>query len=167
MKPKHAPNLRWVYRSWYYFRLGYGTYLTFVLGYVSTLITVYYLAIKNMSPLLDLFPHFGPFAVLASVVGIPLAIVVGWIHLKRSNLYSSEQDITVESNPYNYKLPPGYWTEALVPTMLVQLRILKKLCETEGTLTESEKNEIEELEKKIAILLKGGHVGSPRRRLNF
>jgi len=37
-----AKNL--IFRSWYYFRTGYNTYLIIPVGYVSTLITVYYLA---------------------------------------------------------------------------------------------------------------------------
>jgi hypothetical protein len=167
MKFQDLASPRWIYRSWYYFRLGYGTYLTFILGYVSTLVTVYYLAIKNMPTLLDLFPHFVPFAVLATIIGAPLAVVIGWVHLKRSKLFSSEQDIAVEANPYNYKLPPGYWKEALAPMMLAQLRILRKLSETEGLLAGSDRSEIEELEKKMMILLKGGYVGSPKRELNF
>jgi len=69
------------------------------LGYVSTLITVYYLAIKNVPSLLDVFPKFVPFAMLATVIGAPLSVAIGWIHLKRSNLYSSEATISVESNP--------------------------------------------------------------------
>jgi hypothetical protein len=167
MKFQDLASTRWIYRSWYYFRLGYGTYLTFILGYVSTLVTVYYLAIKNMPTLLDVFPRFVPFAVLATVIGTPLAVLIGWVHLKRSKLFSSEQDIAAEANPYNYKLVPGYWREALAPLMLTQLRILKKLSEAEGLLADSDKNEIEELEKKMMILLNGGHVGSPKRELDF
>ena len=106
MKLGYLRSLTWVYRAWYYFRQGYSTYLTFLLGYVSTLITVYYLAIKNMPPLLDLFPHFASFAIFGTVVGVPSAVVIGWVHMKRSRLFSSEQDIAVESNPYQYKLPP-------------------------------------------------------------
>ncbi|MGA2237806.1 MAG: hypothetical protein ABSG74_01195 [Candidatus Bathyarchaeia archaeon] len=167
MKLRDLASPRWIFRSWYYFRLGYGTYLTFLLGYVSTLITVYYLAIKNMPPLLDVFPHFLEFALLATIIGAPLAVVIGWIHLKRSKLFSSELDIGIEANPYNYKLAPGYWKEAFAPIMLVQLRILKRMSETKDLLSDSEKSEIEELEKKMVILMKGGYVGSPRRDLNF
>jgi len=156
---------KWIYRAWYYFRQGYSTYLTFLLGYVSTLVTVYYLAVKNMPTLLDIFPRFTEFAVLATVVGGPLAVVIGWIHMKRSRLYSSEADIAAEASPYNYKLPPGYWREAWFPVMLAQLRLLGKLSEAKGLLTDSEKIELEELDRKMVTLVKGGYVGSPRREL--
>ena len=157
---------KWVYRGWYYFRQGYATYLTFLLGYASTLVTVYYLAIRNMPALLDIFPHFTEFAILATVVGGPLAVTIGWVHMKRSRLYSSETDVAVEASPYSYKLPPGYMKEAWVPVMLAQLRLLRRLSEANGLLTDSEKSEVDELDKKMVTLIKGGYVGSPRRELS-
>jgi len=158
-------SLRWIYRAWYYFRQGYATYLTFLLGYVSTLVTVYYLAIRNMPALLEIFPRFTEFAILATVVGGPLAVAIGWAHMKRSRLYSSEADIAVEASPYSYKLPPGYMKEAWVPVMLAQLRLLRRLSEASGLLTDSDKIEVDELEKKMVTLVKGGYVGTPRREL--
>jgi len=167
MNLRSLANTRWIYRAWYYFRQGYSTYLTFLLGYVSTLVTVYYLAIKNMPPLLDLFPHFIPFAVIATVIGGPLAVLMGWVHMKRSGLFSSEQDIAVEANPYQYKLPPGYTKEAFMPAVLVQLRVLRRLAESSGLLTDSERAEIDDLDRKLVALLEGGYLGVPRRKLNF
>jgi hypothetical protein len=155
------------YRFWYYFRIGYATYLTFLLGYASTLITVYYLAIKNLPALLAVFPDFVPFAILATVVGGPLSVAVGWIHLKRSRLYSSELDISTEANPYNYKITPGINTEVLFPAYVEMLRVLRKFAENNALLKESELEHMEELEKKFEFLLKGGTVGTPRRTLDF
>jgi hypothetical protein len=152
-------------RAWFYFRLGYATYLTFLLGYISTLITVYYLAIKNIPDLLNIFPHFVPFGVLATIIGAPLSVAIGWIHLKRSNLYSSEAEISIESNPWNYKLPPGYQKEAFYPLLLAELRLLRRLAEKAVALSESEKNELNALEKKFETLLKGGYLGNPRRKM--
>jgi hypothetical protein len=50
---------------------------------------------------------------------------------------------------------------------LVQLRIVRRLAETNGLLTASERNDLDELEKKLVILLEGGYVVSPKRGLNF
>jgi hypothetical protein len=158
-------NPRLIYRAWYYFRLGYSTYLTFLLGYVSTLITVYYLAIKNMPTLLDLFPHFVPFAVLATVVGAPLAVAIGWVHMKRSLLFSSEQDISVEANPYNYKLIPGYFKEVVYPLYRELLVQQAKILESQRLLDDEERSRIEDLRRKLEILIQGGSVGSQRAKL--
>jgi hypothetical protein len=156
-----------LYRSWYYFRIGYSTYLTFLLGYVSTLVTVYYLAIKNVPSLLDIFPKFVPFAILATVVGVPVSVGLGWIHLKRSHLYSSEIYVATEANPYNYKMTPGKETVLNTPYLLIQLRILRSLAETHGLLTGPERAEIDQLEDMLLTLLKGGYVGTPRRAADF
>jgi len=160
-------TLRWVYRAWYYFRLGYGTYLSFLLGFASTLVTVYYLAIRNMPFLLSLFPNFFPFAVLSTLVGVPLAVAVGWAHLKRSRIFSSEVDIAVEANPYYFKIAPGISKEVTTPAMLAELRILQRLAQAEGLLSDSEKAEIEELQAKLRLLLEGKRVGSPTTRVGF
>ena len=158
--------MRTPYRLWYYFRIGYGTYLTFLLGYASTLVTVYYLAVKNIPSLLDLFPKFNLFAILATLIGAPASMAIGWLHLKRSLAYSSETEISVESNPYNYKLAPGITTEVNMPADLFQLQILRKLAESHNLLTEDQKKQFDELEGKYLVLLKGGYVGSPRRKMN-
>jgi len=39
------------------------------LGYISTLVTVYYLAIRNIPELKNLFQRFWAFAVLATIIG--------------------------------------------------------------------------------------------------
>jgi hypothetical protein len=155
---------RLVSRAWFYFRLGYATYLTFLLGYISTLVTVYYLAIKNIPQLLDMFPNFVPFAVLATVIGAPLSVGIGWTHLKRSKLYTSEIDIAVESNPYTFKLySSGITRDVQTPSELLRLRLLRKLAEANGLLNDAEKAEIEEIERRYQTLLKGGFIGVPRR----
>lgn len=167
MRVRNMITARLVNRAWYYFRLGYSTYLTFLLGYFSTLVTVYYLAVKNMPTILDIFPHFVPFAAIATVIGVPLAVIIGWVHLKKSALYSSEAEVSIEANPFNYKLAPGWVSEASGPATLFQLRLLHRLSERAGILTDSERAEISELEKKWETLVEGGYVGSPKRRLNF
>jgi len=158
---------RLITRSWYYFRTGYGTYLVFLLGFVSTLVTVYYLAINNIPMLKAYFPSFTTFAILAMLIGVPFSVIIGWVHTKRSSLYSAEVDIAVEANPYNYKLAPGYWKEAAFPAYLETLRLVKALCEREGLLTQDDREKTEQLERKFEILIKGGYVGTPRRKLNF
>jgi len=154
-------------RSWYYFRIGYNTYLVFLLGYSSTLVTVYYLAIRNIPELQSLFQRFWLFAVLATVIGVPASVMIGWVHMKRSSLMKAEIDIAVEANPYYYKLPPGYWKDAAFPVYLKTLRLVRALSEKANLLTKEEEAEIDELEKKLKILLEGGYLGVPRRKLDL
>jgi len=157
-------GIKYVARFWYYFRIGYSTYLTFILGYVSTFVTVYYLAIKESPFLLTIFPKFLPFAVIGTLIGGPMSIIVGWLHLKRTPVYNAEADITVESNPYTYKASPGVWKDAVIPLLLELLVQLRKLSDAEGTLSIDEKKRIKEIEDKMQVLANGGYVGTPRKR---
>ena len=93
--------------------------------------------------------------------------MVGWVHIKRSRLLTSELDMAAESNPYQYKLPPGYTREAYIPAVLAQLKILRRLAESSALLSDSERAEIGDLEKKLTTLVEGGYLGLPRRSLNF
>ena len=151
-------------RIWFYFRIGYSTYLTFLLGFVSTLITVYYLAIKNIPDLLNVFPRFVPFAVIATVIGIPVSVSVGWMHYKRSSAFTSEVDIQMEANPYYFKFPPGFTKEVYGPLYLEQLLILKKLSAKQNLLDDEDRNRIDEIERKLRLLNSGGMVGTMRRK---
>ena len=156
-----------VFRMWFYFRLGYGTYLTFLLGFATTLVTVYYLAINN-SPLLQaMFPRFWIFALIALVAGVPMACILGWFHMKGSTILKSEMDINAEANPYNYKILPGYWQEAFTPLYLELLKGIKKILEKDGMLSDEERRRITELEDKLETLLKGGYVGTPKTKANL
>lgn len=155
---------RIVSRFWFYFRTGYSTYFTFLLGYVSTLVTIYYLAIKNMPDLLSIFPQFLTFVVVGTVIGVPLAIVVGWLHLKRTPAWTAEMDISAEANPYNYKLYPGYWREVFAPTFLTLLRQNRRLLASNKLLSAEDERTIGELEHGLEILISGDYVGKPRRK---
>lgn len=156
-------KLAFATRLWYYFRLGYSTYLTFILGALNTLVVVWYLAIQQMPSIQNLFGHFIPFAVITTIVGTPLAIGIGWIHVKRSPAWSSELDISVEANPYNYKLVPGYWRETIMPLYLELLVELSKLLDAQDMLTDEDRSRIKSLQRMMQVLIDGGFVGTPRR----
>jgi len=101
---------------------------------------------------------------LATAIGGPLSVAIGWAHLKRGMLFTSEQDIAYEASPYVYKLPTaGIARDVQTPSELLRLRLMKKLAEANGLLDEAEKAEIDALERQYETLLKGGYVGTLRR----
>jgi len=126
-------------------------------------VTVYYLAIRNLPAIESLFPRFGEFSVISTVVGVPIAVLIGWLHLKRSGLWKAELDISAEAHPYNYKLVPGYVSEVYYPAFEILLRLVRNVSEKEGVLTEADKKNLIRLEEKLKILIAGGVVGTPRR----
>lgn len=136
-------------------------YLSFLIAAVNMIVTVYYLAIVRVDGLLAVFPDFTRWAITVVIVGVPLAVFIGWLHLKRSPAYRSEIDVGIEANPYYYKLPPGYWKEALVPVLLETMKLNIKLLNKE-TLTENEVKSLKNLQEKLQTLIDGGRVGGTK-----
>jgi hypothetical protein len=87
------------YRAWFYFRMGWTTYFAFILAAINTLTVTYFLAIENYPELMSVFPSFEIYIVIITSVGIPTLIFVGYSHYKKTNVFKSEVDILVESNP--------------------------------------------------------------------
>jgi hypothetical protein len=111
-----------------------------------------------------MFPKFSIFALLALFVGLPLVVIVGWLHFKGTMAYSSELDITVESNPYQYKFTPGYQRQVTGPLGLIVLDLLTKISDDRKLLTDKERAEVERAREKLKILIEAEMVGFPRRR---
>ena len=87
------------YRAWFYFRMGWTTYFAFILAAINTLTVTYFLAIENYPELMAVFPSFEIYIVIITSIGIPTLIFVGYSHYKKTNVFKSEVDILVESNP--------------------------------------------------------------------
>ena len=151
------------FRGWYYLRTGWTTYFAFIFASVNTLVVTYYLAIEKVPDLQTIFPTFISYVLILSVIGIPILIITGYIHFQKSHAYGSEAEIAAEQNPYFYKAAPGWVRDVQWPLFLKFSELLIKLSNNEK-LTESELQEITELQKKIGILMKGGSIGSPRDR---
>ena len=148
------------FRGFYYFRTGYVTYFTMIVGLINVLSSTYFLAIKKIPWLINFFPTFTHYVAFCIVIGIPSVIVVGWLHLKKIGTYAAEADISNEATPYNYKLVPGVLKDAFGPAYLAILRINIKRAKGEK-LTPNELSEIQDIEEKLQKLIDGGYVGNP------
>jgi len=85
---------------WYYFRVGYATYLSFPVAFAGYISAIYFLTIINISILNQIFPFFFLFFIF-TLFTIPIAAtLLGFLHFKRSPFYKAEQMIAIESNPY-------------------------------------------------------------------
>jgi len=146
---------------WYYFRQGWALYFAFILAAINTLTVTYFLAIEKIPSLQSIFPSFVYYIIFAFLVGVPTLIFIGFVHFKKSPAYGSEQDVFMESYPYNFKLPPGYWRKVLAPTILELLRLDLKIINKES-LTEEEKAKLDTIQKKLNILKDGGYVDKPK-----
>ena len=88
------------FRSWYYFRTGWSIYFAFIFAAINTLTVTYYLAIERYPPLQTIFPSFIQYVIIVTGIGIPVLIISGYIHFKRTAAHRSEASINYESNPY-------------------------------------------------------------------
>jgi hypothetical protein len=149
------------FRTWFYFRMGWGTYFAFIFAAINTLTVTYYLAIERVPILKEVFPSFIHYVLILGIVGIPLLVLIGWVHYRRTAAYGSEAEVQIESNPYMYKIAPGWQKEVMFPLLQKILELSLKNMNNEK-LTENEIKEITILQEKLDILVKGGSIGSPR-----
>ena len=123
------------FRFWFYFRSGWSSYFAFILAALNTLTVTYYLAIEKYPVLQTIFPNFLQYVLIVISIGIPLLVLVGYSHWKRTPAYRSEADIWMESNPYQAR-------------MLVNSEMILKQSKNES-ISDDELNEISDLQKQL------------------
>ncbi len=123
------------FRSWYYFRMGWATYFAFIFAAINTLTVTYFLAIERYPVLTSIFPNFIQYVVIVSAIGVPLLVVIGYIHYKRTVAFKSEIDVIMESNPYQRRniVNITLILHSIIQTNQLLLKLSKneKLSETE------------------------------------
>ena len=139
------------FRFWYYFRQGWTTYFAFIFAAINTLTVTYYLAIENYPYLIQLFPTFFQYVLTAAILGIPLLVMIGYIHFKRSPAYRSEADVGIEVNPHNRRMLIN--SETMLGLTLQMLNLMTKISNGEK-LTESERESISKLQTDLSNYMK-------------
>lgn len=134
------------FRGWFYFRQGWSNYFAFLFAAVNTLTVTYYLAIERYPLLEGIFPNFVQYVVIITAIGIPSLIGIGYAHWKKTSARKAEIDIFYEVNPYIIRVLVN--TEIMIKLNLELNDKILKLVKN-GSLTETEKKELEELQIKI------------------
>ena len=129
------------FRAWYYFRNGWSLYFAFIFAAINTLVVTYYLAIDKIPFLLDFFPSFGHYVAVTVLLVVPILVIIGFVHFKRSPAYRSEATIGFEVNPYMRRTLIN--SEMNLELNLMILNLLSKLSNNEK-LNEDELNKIQE-----------------------
>lgn len=152
-----------LFRLFYYFRVGYGTYLSLPTGLFSFATIVYTLFIERVSYLKALLPHFYTFlfwGVLFILIG---GIFSGWLHFKRTHAYRSETEIAVESNPFIGKLQPGRET-IFQPYNILYAKMIQRLADRWGLFeNEVEREMWHEYVNMLSFLAKGKDLRDYRK----
>ena len=135
------------FRGWFYFRMGWSTYFVFILAAINTLTVTYFLAIDNYPTLKSIFPSFEQYALLMISVGIPILILVGYAHFKKTVAYKSEMDIMIESNPYIARNTVN--ADLSLKLNLKLISLLLRMSNGEK-IEKNERDEIEKLHNEIS-----------------
>jgi hypothetical protein len=134
------------FRAWFYFRQGWSTYFAFIFAAINTLVVTYFLAIEKYPYLKNIFPSFVDYFVIVVSIGIPVLVITGYVHFKRSSAFKAEADINIEANPHLRRILIN--TELLLSAYLQLTEILIKLSKNEK-LTDSQIEEISKLQKEF------------------
>jgi hypothetical protein len=140
-----------LFRSWFYFRTGWQTYFAFILAAINTLTVTYFLAIENYPSLKTVFPSFDIYILIIVSIGVPLLVLIGFVHFKRSRSFKSEADVLIESNPYQRRNTVN--SEIILRLNLQLMSTLLKVAKKED-LSEEEIEEITQLHDEILKLSK-------------
>ena len=150
------------FRALFYFRVGWGTYFAYIMAAINVLTVTYFLAIDSYPVLQAIFPTFGHYITIVVGTGVPLLVLVGYFHYKRSQAYAAEAEIFYETNPYWYKIPPGWNKEVVFPLYLNMINLMLKMSKNEK-LAPDEIQKMSDLQKSLSDLIDGGYVGKPLR----
>ena len=134
------------FRGWFYFRTGWATYFAFVVAAINTLTVTFFLAIEKYPALSVIFPTFFHYIVIVVGIGVPLLILVGYVHFKKSKSYRAEADIIIETHPHIRRILQN--TEVLLPSYVKLTEMVIKLSENKK-LTDKELAEVSKLQKQL------------------
>ena len=134
------------FRGWFYFRTGWATYFAFVVAAINALTVTYFLAVENYPALNSIFPTFFHYVAIVGGLGVPLLILVGYIHFKKSKSFKAEQDVLIETSPHIRRILVN--TEILLPSYVKLLELVVKLSQNEK-LSDNDMNQISKLKNEL------------------
>ena len=134
------------FRGWFYFRTGWATYFAFIVAAINALTVTFFLAIENYPSLSVIFPTFFHYIVIVAGIGVPLLVLVGYVHFKRSKSFRAEADILIETNPHIRRILQN--TEVLLLSYIKLTELMVKLSENKK-LTDKELEEVSKLQKQL------------------
>jgi len=134
------------FRGWFYFRTGWATYFAFIVAAVNALTVTFFLAIEKYPSLSVIFPTFFHYIVIVVGIGIPLLVIVGYVHYKKSKSFRAEADILIETSPHIRRILQN--TEVLLPSYLKLIESVVKLSENKK-LTDKELEEVSKLQNLL------------------
>ena len=134
------------FRAWFYFRNGWSLYFAFVFAAINTLTVTFYLAIEKYPDINWMFPTFLHYIVVVCGLGVPLLILVGYVHYKRTAARKAEVDISYETDAYKARTLVN--TEIAITLNMKLLDMIMKISKKQE-LSAEDYQELERLRDKF------------------
>src|SRR5918992_608495 len=152
----------WAGRRFWESRQFYSAYIALFIA-VSNWITIQYrLLLENIPIFNALFSQLWIFLIVATVLFTVISILGGhYIHRKRQ--FRLEQAVAIEENPYLYKSAPGKERNLMIPIGILQLEAIEAILNSNNSLTEEKKKQIEAFRQDLIRLSKGMSIGDFRK----
>ena len=148
----------WVGRRFWESRQFYSAYIALFIA-VSNWITIQYrLLLENIPVFNALFSQLWIFLIVATVLFTVISILGGhYIHRKRQ--FRLEQAVAIEENPYLYKSAPGKERNLMIPMSILHLEAIEAILNSNNSMTEEKKKQIEDYRQELIKLSKGLAIG--------
>ena len=152
----------WTGRRFWESRQFYSAYIALFIA-VSNWITIQYrLLLENIPIFNALFSQLWVFLIVATVLFTIVSILGGhYIHRKRQ--FRLEQAVAIEENPYLYRSAPGKERDLMIPMGILQLEAIEAILNSNNSLTEEKKKQIEAFRQDLIRLSKGLSIGDFRK----
>jgi hypothetical protein len=152
----------WTGRRFWESRQFYSAYIALFIA-VSNWITIQYrLLLENIPVFNALFSQLWIFLIVATVLFTVISILGGhYIHRKRQ--FRLEQAVAIEENPYLYRSAPGKERDLMIPMGILQLEAIEAILNSNNSLTEEKKKQIEAFKQDLIRLSKGLSIGDFRK----
>lgn len=152
----------WTGRRFWESRQFYSAYIALFIA-VSNWITIQYtLLLENIPIFNTLFSQLWVFLIVATVVFTVISILGGhYIHRKRQ--FRLEQAVAIEENPYLYRSAPGKERDLMIPIGILQLEAIEAILNSNNSLTEEKKKQIEAFKQDLIRLSRGLSIGDFRK----
>ena len=134
------------FRAWFYFRNGWSLYFAFIFAAINTLTVTFYLAIEKYPDINWMFPTFFHYIVVVCGLGVPLLVIVGYVHYKRTAARKAEVDISYETDAYKARTLVN--TEIAIRLNMKLLDMIMKISKKQE-LSDEDYQELEKLREKL------------------
>ena len=152
------------FRAWFYFRQGWSVYFAFIFAAINMLTVTYFLAIENYPTLKEVFPSFEQYVLITVLIGVPLLVLFGYAHYKKTPSYRAEADVWMESNPYQARVLVNSQFSLLLNLKMINL--ITKLSNNEK-ISQVELDELKGLQQKFEGHLDKRTISNKKDQLFF